>query len=778
MNRLLRKTIFIICLLLFCFSASAFFGRKQAQSAPPATVSFDSEIKPLISEYCLDCHNDRRRRADLSLEMFHTEADAMKNRAVWEKVLHNIQSGEMPPKSKPQPTLEERETITEWIQDRLLRADCSNPDPGRVTIRRLNRTEYNNTIRDLVGINFQPAADFPADDTGYGFDNIGDVLSLPPVLFERYMAAAEKILDAAIVSDPNSEGPTRRVLATRMRTTGPGNGVRTNAFKMTKEGEMFASVEFPKAGDYTIRVRAWGERGGNELPKMELKVDDSVVQTFDVEAIEKEPGTYETSIQVGIGEKKISVAYINNFSDEKFHDPKRRDRNLIVNWIEVVGPRAPSVLPATHTRIFKKPSKPKLDQQAHAREIIHDFAKRAFRRPLRAEEMNRLVRFYDMAQAEGENFESSVKLALQAVLVSPHFLFRGEAQPDPNNPDSIHFIDEFALASRLSYFLWSSMPDDELFALAEKKRLRRNLQIQVKRMLRDPKSSAFVQNFIGQWLQVRNLEFVRPDKHEYPEFDEALRLAMRRETELLFEHILKQDRSVVELISANYSFLNERLARHYGIEGLEGNEFQRVSFKNSPRGGILTHGSFLTLTSNPTRTSPVKRGKYVLENILGTPPPPPPPEVPELEEVKEAATGTLRQRMEQHRDDPNCASCHARMDPIGFGLENFDGIGAWRSKEGEFEIDASGELVSGESFDGVAELKRILAEQKKDEFTRCLSEKMLTYGLGRGLEFYDKCAVDEVTKKVRKENYKFSSLIQAIVESTPFQKRRGENRSD
>jgi len=336
-------------------------------------------------------------------------------------------------------------------------------------------------------------------------------------------------------------------------------------------------------------------------------------------------------------------------------------------------------------------------------------------------------------------------------------------------------VDEFALASRLSYFLWSSLPDDELFALAEGKALRKNLEQQVKRMLKDPKAKAFVDNFAGQWLQIRNLKLAAPDKKLFPEFDDNLRAAMAKETELFFTDIVRQDRSVLEFLDANFTFINERLARLYGIQGVHGDDFLRVSLKGTHRGGLLTQASILTVTSTPTRTSPVKRGKWVLENILGAPPPPPPPDVPELKDGKEAAlTGTLRQRMEQHRQNPMCAACHARMDPIGFGLENFNGIGEWRQKEGDFSIDPAGRLVSGETFNGPDDLRTILMKRKRDDFVHCLTEKMLTYALGRGLEYYDKCAVDQITKRLAKGRYKFSTLISEIVKCTPFEMRRGE----
>jgi hypothetical protein len=615
-----------------------------SKSSKTAKLSFQNQVQPLLNRYCYPCHGEKKK-GDLDLRIYTDETIASRDRHIFEKVLKNLQAHEMPPESKPQPTPAERDLITRWVSEFFFPCDCNHPDPGRVTIRRLNRAEYNNTIRDLAGVDFQPAADFPADDSGYGFDNIGDVLSLSPVLLEKYLAAAEKILVAADVR----------------------------------------------------RLQSIGQ-------KSEIK-----------------------------GQKS-------------------------------------------------EPANERLDS---AREIIATFARRAFRRPVSDSEVGRYLKLFKSATAEGESFETSLKLALEAILVSPHFLFRGELQPDPNDPGRIHPVDEYALASRLSYFLWSSMPDEELFALAERGTLRRNLEKQVKRMLKDPKSTAFVQNFTGQWLQLRNLKLISLDPKQFPEFNDAMRVAMQRETELFFEAILREDRSVLEFLDANYTFLNERLAPLYGIRGIEGEQFRRVSLDalnpldadptmERQRGGLLTQASILTLTSNPTRTSPVKRGKWVLENILGAPPPPPPPDVPKLEEGKAALTGTLRQRMEQHRANPGCASCHTRMDPIGFGFENFDAIGRWRDHEEEVGIDASGELVSGETFNGPAQLKTILLNQKRDDFVRCLTEKVLTYALGRGMEYYDKCAVDQIARKLPKEHYRFSTLIVEVVKSTPFQMGRGE----
>jgi len=389
-------------------------------------------------------------------------------------------------------------------------------------------------------------------------------------------------------------------------------------------------------------------------------------------------------------------------------------------------------------------------------------------------EVERYVPFVGLAQKNGESFEAGIRLTFQAILVSPHFLFRGEVQPQPDNPKSVHPVDEFALASRLSYFLWSSMPDDELLQLAEAGSLRKQVAAQTRRMLVSPKSRALVENFAGQWLQIRNLDLVAPDAKIFPNFTKTLRHAMRRETEMVFESIMRDDRPVLELLTADFTYANETLARHYGFKGVQGEEFQKVSLKGTGRKGITTHAGILTLTSHPDRTSPVKRGKWVLESLLGTPPPPAPPNVPTLEDDGRKLTGTLRQRMEQHRENAVCASCHALMDPIGFGFENFDAIGRHRTRDGQETIDPSGKLATGETFDGPGELARILAGPKKDLFVRNLVEKMLTYGLGRGLEYYDKCAVKKIVREMEAADYRFSTLILGVVESVPFQQQRGE----
>jgi hypothetical protein len=769
----------LLCLTLLGFqinqvSAADETSRKTRQ--PAGDASFQARIKPLLSKYCFGCHGEKKK-GDLDLRVYTDQASVLRDRKTFAKVVKNLQAHEMPPEKKPQPTPEERELITAWIQSEIFKCDCDHPDPGRVTIRRLNRAEYNNTIRDLVGVSFQPADDFPADDSGYGFDNIGDVLSLSPVLLEKYLAAAQKILGKAVVADLKPKSPISHFDADGLDGTAPAESLGGGIKRLGREGDIFASVRFPHDGEYILRAKAYGEQAGPEPARMSFSLDAKELKRFDVTAEEPAPQVCELRVQVTAGTHKFSAAYLNNYRNPKDPNPKNRDRNLVIHYLEVedTDPSQPQVPPETHKRIFFRQATPETKTEV-AREIIGRFATRAFRRPVVQEEVDRLMKLFELGDANGESFEQSVKLALEAVLVSPSFLFRGELQPDPNNPAVVHSVDEFALASRLSYFLWSSMPDDELFVLAGRKALRKNLEQQVRRMLKDPKAGALVDNFAGQWLQIRNLKLIAPDKTLFPDFDDNLRASMAKETELFFTEIVRQDRSVLDFLDADYTFVDERLGKLYDLPGINGDDFQRVSLKGTHRGGLLTQASILAVTSTPTRTSPVKRGKWVLENLLGAPAPPPPPDVPEFKEGKEAAlTGTLRQRMEQHRENPMCAACHARMDPIGFGLENFNGIGAWREKEGEFPIDPAGKLVSGETFNGPAELKTILLKRRRDDFVHCLTEKMLTYALGRGLEYYDKCAVDQITKRLAKGRYRFSTLILEIVKSTPFEMRRGED---
>jgi hypothetical protein len=602
--------------------------------AAAAPADFKKDVLPVLNKYCTRCHGGEKPSGGFRLDNIKDQEAALKRLKAWEKIAEALRSSEMPPPEKPRPTSAELDAVNGWIDAAVFKIDCNGPrDPGRVTIRRLNKVEYNNTIRDLLGIDFKPADSFPTDDSGYGFDNIGDVLSLPPLLMEKYLTAAEEIAD----------------------------------------------------------------------------------KTFKDEAAKK--------------------------------------------------------------RFLNPPVKPKTDNEPKPRTVLRYFAERAWRRLLTDQELRRITGFVQLAIQNGETPEKGLQLAMQAVLVSPYFLFRIEQEPAKRSPserpDGAYPITEFELATRLSYFLWASTPDDELFTLATEGKLRKPdvLEGQIKRMLKDPKARSLAENFAPQWLQIRGLKLFAPDPKTFPSFDEPLRDAMLQESERFFQHIVEEDRSVLELIDSDYTFVNERLAKHYGIQGVIGPDFRKVALPDKRRGGVLAMASVLTVTSNPTRTSPVKRGKWILENILGTPPPPPPPDVPEFKEEQTALTGTLRQRMEQHRVNPSCATCHQRMDPLGFGFENFDVIGSWRDKEGKFAIDASGVLPDGKKFNGPAELRGIL-KQREDEVCRCLTEKLLTYALGRGMERTDRCTIDEIARNLKKNQYRFSALVLDAVKSDFFQMRR------
>ncbi len=733
-----------------------------------------------LQKHCVHCHGEKTRRADLALHGYRDEAAVLKDRKTWEAVVNMVRSGEMPPKKRPRPDAAEIDAFLRSVEAAFARAERNAPpDPGRVTVRRLNRAEYNNTIRDLVGVDFQPAEDFPSDDVGHGFDNIGDVLSLSPLLLERYLVAAEGIAQQAIAVVPPK--PRTRHLESRFLLPylepSRSRGIRWRPLSGTET--LRTTYRLSTAGDYVIGVRAYGTSPDAEPARLALLADGKEVKTFNVTGTEKDSALCEVGVSFPPGEHRLAVSLVNPGKGDK-------PRTLFVRYLELTGPK--DAWPPSHRRLLA--CTPGLPQREQTREVLTRFASRAYRRPATAAEVERLVRLVDDVQARGGKWEAGIQFAVQAVLVSPKFLFRFELDDRPDSPEP-HPLDDYQLASRLSYFLWSSMPDDELFALAAKKALSANLDAQVRRMLQDPKAKALVDNFALQWLQLRRLQMVAPDPKLFPNFNEKLRAAMLEETKLFVGAVFAEDRSILDLIDGDFTFLNETLARHYGIddtngtlrgqkpvrpggESIWGPKFRRVRLTGTGRGGLLTQASILTVTSNPTRTSPVKRGRWVLEQLLGTPPPPPPPDVPELAEgAKAVLSGSLRQRMEQHRSKPSCAICHARMDPLGFAFENFDAVGAFRTKDGDFAIDPSGILPDGRSFQGPEELKAILKE-KKDLFARCLTEKLLTYALGRGLEYYDRPAVDRIVAALARDGYRFSTLVTAIVRSDPFRLRRGK----
>lgn len=772
------KLLVIVCLPLvsICGISTGVLAEDKSQ---PKQLDFKKDVEPFVKKFCVSCHNQEDNIGEFSLDQFQSSESLTTHRQSWQKVMEMLASEEMPPEDEPQPDKDQRAAIVGWIKQELANFDCEKiRDPGRVTIRRLNRAEYNNTIRDLIGVNFEPAADFPRDDVGYGFDNIGDVLSISPLLMEKYLAAAEKIVETAIWAEDPYAAPLTSYPAAKIEQTSGGGVIGNKHRALNSIGEVFTEHNFPASGDYLLSCEAFGQQAGPDPAKMEFRLDGQKLKVVNVTAQEETPGTYEVRITVEQGKHRIATAFLNDYYQPEHEDPELRgDRNLIIALLSVQGPieTKPDQLPETHRKIlFCEPSADR-DFKTCSREILTKFVARAFRRPASDGEIKRLVRLGQRVLDEGGTFEQAMRITLQAVLVSPKFLFRVESDEKPNDPTVVRNLQDYELASRLSYWLWSNMPDEQLFESARKGELSKPLvlEAQMKRMLEDPKSSALVANFAGQWLQLRSLEEIAPDATVFPTFDQSLRSAMRRETELFFEAAIREDLSVMDFLDARFTYVNGPLAKHYGIEGITGPEFQRVSLEGTDRAGVLTHASILTITSDPTRTSPVKRGKWILENILASPPPPPPPEVEALpEDEKSVASGSLRKRLEIHRANPVCASCHAKMDPLGFGFENFDAIGRWRTKDSGFDIDPSGTLPDGQTFRGPTELLAIL-KAKKVEFCRCLTEKMLTYALGRGLEYYDKCAVDSIVDAMAKNKYRLSTLFLQIAKSEPFLKRRG-----
>lgn len=741
--------------------------------APTDEAAFEKSIAPFLQKYCVECHKGEKPKGGVSLDAYQSEAHARKDRKNWATIQHVLAAGDMPPAKKQQPTKAEREFVINWIESTLTKTDCGGPrDPGRVTIRRLNRTEYNNTIRDLCGVDFKPAEDFPSDDVGYGFDNIGDVLSFQPILLERYLAAADNVLAAALKVEEAPKSSRQRYFPQNINVI-PRSAKSPDPVRIvfTTEGSaMLEKFNFPAESDYTIRFRGWGTNVGDEYPKVTIRVDGKDVKTFTVEAERRKSQTYEVTAKFTQGEKRVQIAFTNAFEDadtESF-------REFGLEAMEIEGPlnaKAPPQPASVKMLLVERPNTTTLARAA-ARAVLENFARRAYRRPVKTEEVDPILKLYDIAAKQGETFEKAIKLPMKAVLVSPHFLYRIE--DDPKNPNEIRTLNDFEFATRLSYFLWSTMPDEELFRLAERGELRKAgvLEAQVRRMLKDPKAKALAENFAGQWLELRNLRTLSPDRSYFRDFDEKLRTAMIQEAEAYFHFVVENDRSILEFLDSDYTFVNGRLARHYGIDNVYGVDFRKVALPDTRRGGVITMAATLAVSSNPTRTSPVKRGKWILENILGTPPPPPAPDAGELPPTGQLK-GTLRQQMEQHRSNPKCAVCHAKLDPLGFGLENFDGIGAWRTKDNKQEIDASGVLPGGEKFSGPAELRKVLLG-KADMFRRCFAEKLLTYSLGRGLEYYDKCAVDDIVAAGKAGGDKFSGIVLAIVKSDAFQKRKGK----
>ncbi len=753
--------------LVFALAGVSVFGQRGAQAALLETTA---------ETYCIDCHNAQMKTGGLSLEKV-SSANVGAQAATLEKVLHKLRAGEMPPVGNPSPDPSSRAKLIAWLETELDRAAAEKPNPGAPAIHRLNKAEYSNAIRDLLGLDMDHSAGLPADDSGYGFDNIGDVLNVSPLLMEKYIASARRISRLAI-------GTLKPSTAAEKFT--PPRGTANDAIDQLPPGErggILFERYFPFDAEYLILVRIKGNPGtGLPPPKLDLRLDGKRVKLFDagIDTAEANQGTriLELRLPLKAGPHQVGAAMLTETAQLETGGagrgaPAGNVNGTSIDYVSIGGPYNSTGPGDTESRkrIFVCRPKAGQSEEPCARQILQTLARRAYRRPVTSADINPLMKLFAAGRSDGDGFDAGVEMAVSAILVSPDFLFRAE-----KSPAGVSKISDLDLASRLSFFLWSSIPDEELLHAAEQGKLGDPaiLTAQVKRMLADPKSKALVDNFAGQWLRLRNVADWKPDPDKYKEFDEALRNAFERETEMFFRNIVEQDRSVLEFIDADYTFVNERLARFYGIPGVKGSYFRRVALTGPQRGGILTQGSILLVTSYPNRTSPVLRGKWILESVLGSPPPPPPPDVPVLADSASTSAASLREQLQKHRSNPACASCHSRLDPLGFALENFDAVGKFRSSEGGSPIEASGAMPNGTVIDGPEGLKKILLS-RKDEFVENLAGKLLTYGLGRGLEYYDQPAVREIRRQTARSGYSFSSMVLAIVNSVPFEMRRAPN---
>ena len=849
-------------------------------ASEPVLTTFNRDIQPLLENHCYECHGEGKSKGGVTLDGFTSEA-ALRDHKLWLRVLKNTRAHIMPPADIDALEESDIEKLATWIKRDAFQLDPANPDPGRVTVRRLNRIEYRNTVRDLLGAKFDTLAEFPADDTGHGFDNIADVLTISPMLLEKYLDAAQTIVSGIVPTQPRvvAEHPvpghafvTTRIEnpVTLLADAGPAaaesskpavapaspGSPTTEAAPAAQVFQRPAPSREGSALDLSYYTPATVESVQHitipgryqivaDLNAVEKYVDDQfdynrcrMIFTIDGEVVvdqefvrEGENKTYKFTFDRDWQPGPHTLAFeIRPISPDR--DQKRLLR-LRLHQVNVRGPFDEKhwVAPKNYAKFFPKPVPAEAQaREAYASELLRDFVTRAYRRPADEPTVKRLVKMAQGVAAKPDGtFEAGIAQAMVAVLASPRFIFREEEtlglQPGQAHP----LVDEYALASRLSYFLWSSMPDAELFRLAGEGQLRANLTAQLDRMLADPKSEEFIRNFTGQWLQARDIDNVQinpfavflrehpdpeietametfrrlqrvPEEKRTPaekdDFDKAraifrksfrtprpqltnsLRNAMERESEMSFAHVIRKDRSLLELIDARYAFLNEELAKHYGIPNVTGKEMRLVELPpGSPRGGVLTQGTVLAVTSNPTRTSPVKRGVFILNSILGTPPAPPPPNIPALEDVaskEELAKMSLRETLDLHAKNPLCRSCHNRMDPLGLALENFNALGQWRESEMNQPVEPGGELITGEKFANIQELKRVLVTSHRRDYYYCMADKLLTYALGRGLEYTDTDTLDQLVAKLEAAEGRPSVLLRGIVESAPFQQRRAE----
>jgi mono/diheme cytochrome c family protein len=748
-------------------------GALEGGEPEPIEKGHAETALPFLKKHCFECHGEKDPEGDTVLLGLGAASSIKERSKLWRLVLRQVERNRMPPGEEPQPAPDERQAFVAWTKAALGPEEPQASDPGRVTVRRLNRAEYDYTVRDLLGVRPRPRDEFPLDDSGYGFDRIGDVLSLPPLLLERYLAAAEQIASEAILDFQPQE---LRASASDLHVLDTHSGDRESFKVLYSNGRAEWKVRIPWSGDYLLRVRAYGDQAGPEPAKMAFEVDDETVETYDVKAVQARPEVYEKTVRLKAGERRISAAFLNDYWQPDDPDPKNRDRNLAVEWIELKGPKQRPKVPFAQAKWFQKRPDPDMKPDARRaleKELLAPLASRAWRRPASADELEKLANLVELALKEGDTWERGLQLALQSVLVSPSFIFRLELQATKGAQKGIEVLDQRALATRLSYFLWSSLPDDELMAAAEAGTLVQDLAKQTRRLLHDPKASRLTEQFAVQWLHLRRLDGFLPDGKTFPSFDEALRKAARTETEKLFDAVLRENRSVKDLIDPDFTFVNERLAKHYGIDGVEGKEFVRVAAPPERR-GLLGNASVLMATSNPTRTSPVKRGRWVLEVLLDDPPPPPIPGTDSLkDEGQPIAAKSLHARLEVHRSKKECAVCHAKMDPIGFALERFDAIGALRDKDGEEPIDDEGSMPGGgEKIAGAAGLRAYLA-QRTGKIALALSKKLLVFGLGRGPIAADDEALARAVERCAPD-YKLEDMIVELVQLDAFKWRRAD----
>jgi hypothetical protein len=765
----------------------------SGQGTAPANdwQAFQKTVQPFLARHCFECHTDKAR-GDVRLDQFDERALAQRSPTL-EKVLEVLGKHAMPPRKRPQPSDDERRPVLAWLEAHVERLERETACSDRVLIRRLNRAEYNNTIRDLLGVDFQPADDFPQDVSGYGFDNIAGTLSVSPVLMEKYLAAAEKVARTAVFGIAPMK--PERVVHEPWFAADAFSKNNEVKFDYDETGMSLPSAfhvvqRFAADGEYTFRGILRGVRpAGSDPVELGFWIDGKLVHTARIPVPARSaPGRNAGEVNglwaefrtpVKAGEHWLSVTILRMYEGlpAAYKGPKpaqaqARAANsrgvdaFFVMYLHVVGPyqQAKGPSPESIQKVFGDNPVQGLRDTAAVRKIVAGLARRAYRRPVTDKEVGDLVHLVATVQKDGGSFEEGLCLAIQRMLISPHFLFRVEKAPQ---------LSQHEFATRLSYFLWSSMPDEDLLRCADEGKLRQPevLKAQVRRMLADARARALAENFGGQWLRTRALESHTPDRTKFPEFTDYTRLSMKQETVLFFEHVLHEDRPILDFLDANYTFLNRRLAEFYGIPGVKGHEFRKVDLTGSHRGGVWRHGSVLTVSSYANRTSPVLRGKWILENLLNAAPPPPPPDVPALEEKEVGKTVSLREQLQKHRSNATCASCHARMDPLGLALEHFDAIGRWRERDGKLPIDASATLADGKVVQGPDGLAEVL-KGDSGAFAECLAEKMLIYALGRGLDRNDRKTVKALARRMAREEYRFSSLVLGIVQNEPFGMRK------